>query len=85
MTIAALPMEFSGHCCGCDSTKEDRPAVEVFIDRDPNDDIGDWICLACARRLCRRVARAVEECEKKVAAGYVYRNDRWQKSKGDAF
>jgi hypothetical protein len=71
----AKPIQFVGGCANCHSRTHDG-ALEVSVGDDA--DVHEWICLKCARKLAGKIIAAVAKCQEHLAAGLVFRDDRWQ-------
>ena len=81
--MKAIAMMFKGSCGSCsqDSMSAHSDKVRGGVEVNPcNGEFdGDWMCLACAARLAKKLNKAVETCRKNIRAGKEFRNDRWQK------
>lgn len=76
-------IEFGGCCVTCVAGDNDTPkrgGVEVALSRDPGD-IGEMLCLKCAKRLADRLNKAVADARSRRAAGQEYRHNRWASSR----
>lgn len=84
----AKAIEFGGCCslgwCGSGNDTPDRGGVEISLDGDLSEDLGEMVCLACAERLARLIEKCVTRCRERQAAGREYRDDRWRKAKAAA-
>ena len=81
----AKAIEFGGCCslgwCNSGNDTPDRGGVEIALDCDLSEGLGEMVCLPCAGRLARLIEKCVTQCREKQAAGREYRDDKWRKAK----
>lgn len=56
-----------------------RAAVRMEIE-----DIQEWLCLSCAKKLAAALRKAAKDCQKNVDDGLEYRYERWEKKRKKA-
>jgi hypothetical protein len=72
--MKVIAIEFRGSCASCDN---DPSKVRGGVEIAPSNNT-ELICLVCAKRLAKRLLKAVDFCRSKRRAGMMYRSDRWQ-------
>lgn len=83
--IRAQPMTFEGPCNGCGKKPKGQRAAVAFVSDNIGDpradavDEGDWVCVACARRLSKSLAKAATEAVKNVKRGLEFVHGKWRK------
>lgn len=76
--IAAKPMTLSGTCTACGRRLDESAAVEYWCDEcATKDDVGEWICVRCAKRLARWLYDAAEQASTLRRSGLVQRHGEW--------
>jgi len=76
MSMNAKSFQFDGACDSCGRGGSHDAAVAITED---DDDVGKWVCAACAKNLAKRLQAAAADAEHRRSVGQEYRHDRWSK------